>query len=131
VFPSFILKKYPHMHAILIDLVNVCKEAEEVFHSSSISDRAKAIPVDMFKDSLPTKFTKNNSTDSVSVDIVFFSQILHDWDIETATKLLARAYEILPEGQLLLQMHYEYVILDRRSTIHICKIGRNDDFCWI
>jgi len=50
----------------------------------------------------------------VEIDIVFFSQILHDWDIPTATKLLARAYEVLPTGGAVLV--HEKLLNNERSA---------------
>jgi len=109
VYPVFILKKHPHMKAIMADLKNVCKVAEEVFKSNSVSDRAKTAPLDMFKDPLPTQFDA-----STPVDIIFFSQILHDWTVDVATKLLRRAYEVLPKGGVLIVN--EKLLDDKRSS---------------
>lgn len=108
VFPLFVLQKHPHMHAIMVDLENPCKIAEEIFRSNSISDRAHVKALNMFKDPLP-----NNFNDSIKVDVVFLSQILHDWPIEVGRNLLTKAYEVLPVGGVVVL--HEKLLHDDRS----------------
>jgi len=79
------------MKSILVDLKNACLIAEENFKANSLSNRTQIILLDMFNDTWPKQF--DNDT---PVDVILFSQILHDWPVGVGQNLLKKAFELLP-----------------------------------
>ena len=84
-------RHFKSLHAIALDLPPVCKIAESFIEQYGASDRVRTYPCDMFKESWGT------------ADIIFMSDILHDWPEDRAMLLLRKAHETLPEtGRLIL-----------------------------
>ena len=78
---------HPSLHCVIYDIASVCPLAEEYVAAAGLSDRVTALQGDMFADSFPAGY-----------DAILFSQILHDWNHQTGTELLARAFRALPPG---------------------------------
>jgi len=96
VFLVHILQKFPNMTGILLDLKHPCLIANEIFNENKISDRTQTAALDMFQDPWPSHFSFATSSTNKTVDIVFFSQVLHDWPEDFGKKLLQKAYHVLP-----------------------------------
>ena len=74
---------------------------EEFVARQGLSDRVRFYPGDFFTDPLP------------SADVIIMGHILHDWDLDAETLLLAKkAYDALPAGGALIV--YEALIDDER-----------------
>jgi precorrin-6B methylase 2 len=76
----------PHMSCTSFDLPNVVPIATRRIAQAGLSDRVKAVGGDFFADPLP------------SADVITMGMILHDWNLEKKKRLIAKAYEALPEG---------------------------------
>jgi precorrin-6B methylase 2 len=77
---------HPHMSCTSFDLPNVVPIATRKIAQAGLSDRVKAVGGDFFADPLP------------HADVITMGMILHDWNLEKKKKLIAKAYEALPEG---------------------------------
>jgi hypothetical protein len=83
------------------DLEVVAPIFDEYVASFGLAERLQFHPGDFFKDPFP------------SADVISMGHILHDWDLEEKRRLIAKAYEVLPEGGALIIM--EAIIDDDRS----------------
>merc|ERR1712228_59389 len=97
--------------------------AREYIDAAQLSDKIEVKEGDFFLDAFPSQ-----------VDLVFFSNILHDWPEETNMMLLHKAYDSLSDGgrivisEMLLENdvksstssatnEYYYVALHKRKAI--------------
>jgi len=79
------------LRCTLMDLKGMCDVALDYVGKAGLSQRIDACPLDMFREKWPTGY-----------DAVFLSNILHDWDFETASMLVRKAFDALaPGGQIL------------------------------
>jgi hypothetical protein len=98
--PVTIARAHPHLAGAGFDLPVVRSVFEEFVAQHGLSDRLSFVPGDFFKDKLPT------------ADVIVMGHVLHDWNMEEKRVLLAKAYEALPKGGMLIV--YEAIIDDDR-----------------
>lgn len=83
---------HPHMHCTVMDLPPVCRLAAETIDTNGLSDRVACWPGDMFTSAWPEH-----------QDAVLFSNVFHDWDLDTCASLARHAHAALrPGGHILL-----------------------------
>ena len=70
-----------------MELPSVCDVARSYIADGGVSDRVETVSIDMFREEWPPSY-----------DGMFFSNVFHDWDVETNLFLARRAYEALPPG---------------------------------
>ncbi len=99
--PVQVALAHNHLSGGGFDLAPVGPIFEEYVDSHGLGDRLHFYPGDFFEDPLP------------AADVLVMGHILHDWDLEEKRALLAKAYEVLPEGGALIV--YETIIDDDRS----------------
>ena len=92
----------PHIEGIGFDLPPVAPIFEEYVETNGLSARLKFQPGSFFEQPLP------------KADVVMMGHILHDWDLETKSMLLRKAWEALPPGGACII--YESIIDDERSS---------------
>jgi hypothetical protein len=92
----------PHIEGIGFDLPPVAPIFEEYVKANGLSARLKFQPGSFFELPLP------------KADVVMMGHILHDWDLETKSMLLRKAWEALPPGGACVV--YESLIDDDRSS---------------
>lgn len=85
-----LLRKNPHLRAVVFDRLEVLKVATEFRDAAGMQTRMHLHPGDMFHDPLPR------------ADVILLSNVLHDWDIPECRQLIARCVEALPAGGRLL-----------------------------
>ncbi|MEU2789888.1 methyltransferase [Streptomyces sp. NPDC007100] len=83
---SHVLRAHPHLTGTGFDLPPVGPTVDETVAAAGLGDRMAFRPGSFLTDELPR------------ADVLVFSQILHDWDLETKRMLLRKAYDALPEG---------------------------------
>jgi len=94
---------HPHLHGGGLDLPVVGQVFEEYVQRFDLSDRLRFVPGDIMSDEpLP------------SAEVLIFGHILHDWDLPTKLKLLAKAFDAVPRGGAVIV--YEALIDDERRT---------------
>jgi hypothetical protein len=91
----------PHLHGVGFDLPEVAPIFEEYIAGNGLGGRVSFAPGDFFKQELP------------KTDVVLMGHILHDWDLNTKTMLVKKAFDALPRGGALIV--YESIIDDDRS----------------
>ena len=80
-------KSNPNVKGVVFELPTIKPITEEYVEEASLSDRIKVAPGDFFMDSFPSP-----------VDVVLFSNILHDWPDEANVQLIDKAYQCLAPG---------------------------------
>ena len=79
------------LRCTLLDLKGMCDVALDYVGKAGLVQRIDTCPLDMFRQPWPTGY-----------DAVFLSNILHDWDFETASLLVQKVFEALaPGGRIL------------------------------
>lgn len=98
--PVTLARAHPHLAGAGFDLPAVRPVFEEFVASQGLTERIVFHEGDFFKDGMPT------------ADVIVMGHILHDWDLEQKKTLLAKAYDALPRGGVVLV--YDAVIDDER-----------------
>jgi len=109
VFCVHLLLKNPNLCAIAFDIAPVCEVAQEFFNKNNLSDRGIAVPGDFFHD---PSFPNEHPLKKIPVDVIFFSQILHDWPVDKGINLLKKAFQGLPSGGIVI-IHEKLLENDR------------------
>ena len=90
VYSTEILKRNPALRAYLFDQPRVCETLRRLTAETGLSERVEIIAGDFFRDELPR------------ADLVLFSNVLHDFPVERAQHLVARAFQALEPGGAIL-----------------------------
>ena len=83
-------QRWANLRGVVFDLPEVVPLANEMVAKSNVASRVEVIAGDFFADALPT------------AEVYAVGRILHDWTEVKIRKLLARIYEALPAGGMLL-----------------------------
>ncbi|HVX03445.1 MAG TPA: methyltransferase [Nitrososphaera sp.] len=81
VYALQVAKEYPQMQATVADLAPVCEVADEYISRYGLAGRVRTHAIDFFKDDLPKEY-----------DVVFLSNVIHDYDEDKCIALLKKAY---------------------------------------
>ena len=81
-----ILRTHPLLRAVILDRPEVLKVAEDCAREWGVWERVEFHPADLLKDAYP------------SADVVLFSNVLHDWDVEDCRALVLRAAGSVSSG---------------------------------
>jgi hypothetical protein len=100
---SRLLQGHTHLRGVLFDLPHVVSEAESKFHSAGIDDRTTIVGGSFFEEVPPYG------------DVYVMSQILHDWDDESAGRILRSCRRAIPESGRLLIVEQ---VLPEAATAH-------------
>jgi len=87
VFSIAMAQRWPQLRATVMDLGTMCDAALHYMREGGVTDRVDTLAVDMFREPWPTGH-----------DVLFFSNIFHDWADDTCLDLARKAYEVLPSG---------------------------------
>jgi hypothetical protein len=97
-----ILRRYPHLRAIILDLPQVSRLAEEVMHQEGLTERVRTVAGDYEHDALPP-----------GPDVVLWSGNLHASSPQSCQRVLTRLRALLPPAGMLLIHDY---LLDDTHT---------------
>jgi hypothetical protein len=86
-FSIALAQRYPNLRCTVAELPIVCPLTQGYIARYGVVDQVDTVPLNMFFEPWPTGY-----------DAVFFSCVLHDWDIEHRTELIRRAHDALPAG---------------------------------
>ncbi len=86
-FAIALAQRHPRMHCTVADLPIVCELATELIAHYGVQDQVDTLPLNMFFEAWPTGY-----------DAMFFSCVLHDWNLEQRTHLIRNAFAALPSG---------------------------------
>jgi O-methyltransferase domain/Dimerisation domain len=77
---------HPNLRCTIFDLPAVAQIATRKIAARGLADRVTAVAGDFFSDPLPR------------ADVITMGMILHDWNLKRKKRLIAAAYDALPEG---------------------------------
>lgn len=80
-------ERHPRLRCTIMELPAMCEVAKEYVAAAGLAERIDTRAVDMFRQDWPRDY-----------DVLFFSNVLHDWSFETCAQLLAKAHAVLPAG---------------------------------
>jgi hypothetical protein len=100
--PVEIAQAHPDITGGVFDLPQLASLFDGYVQASGLSHRLRFSPGDFFRDPFP------------SADVLTIGRVLHNWDLETKTMLLRKAYQALPQGGALIV--YERLIDDERRV---------------
>jgi len=83
--------------------------ARRAIAKRGFAQRVGVLAGDMFADPLPD-----------GCDVHLISNVLHDWDVPVVKKLLAKSFEALPPGGLLV-IHDAYINADKSGPLHVAE----------
>jgi O-methyltransferase domain/Dimerisation domain len=86
-FSIALAQRYPDIRCTVAELPVVCQVTQRYIAEYSVKDRVDARPLNMFFETWPDGY-----------DAVFFSCVMHDWDLEHRTELMRRSFDALPSG---------------------------------
>jgi acetylserotonin N-methyltransferase len=86
-FSIALAQRYPSLRCSVAELPVVCQVTRRYLADYGVEDRVDAVPLNMFFEPWPPGY-----------DAVFFSCVLHDWDLEHRLELMRRSFETLPPG---------------------------------
>ncbi len=86
-FSIALAQQWPDLSCTIMDLPAMCTLAEEYVAQAGVADRVDARSVDMFREPWPRGY-----------DVIFLSNIFHDWSPETCVELATNARNALPQG---------------------------------
>lgn len=91
IYSIALLRKHPHLRAVVLDGPEVLKVTREFAQHFGVADRLSCVAGDMFADPLPR-----------DCEAILLSNILHDWNVPECRALVQRCAEALPTGGRLL-----------------------------
>ena len=86
-FATTLARQFGELRCTVMDLPAMCQVAAEYIAAAGVGERVDTRSVDMFRDAWPHGY-----------DAIFFSNVFHDWSVETCTRLAANARAALPSG---------------------------------
>jgi hypothetical protein len=94
--------RYPNMKFTVMELPAICDITRKYVRRYGLEERIKIIPANMFLDAWPEGH-----------DAVFFSNIFHDWDINSCVQLVKNSFNALPKGG---KIYLNEALLDDTKT---------------
>ncbi len=86
-FAIALAERWPALRATVMELPAMCDLVPDYAAAAGVAGRIDTVSVDMFREPWPTGY-----------DALFFSNIFHDWNVETNALLAAKAHAALPPG---------------------------------
>jgi acetylserotonin N-methyltransferase len=86
-FSIALAQRYPSLRCSVAELPVVCQVTRRYLAEYGVEDRVDTVPLNMFFEPWPSGY-----------DAVFFSCVMHDWDLEHRLELMRHAFEALPAG---------------------------------
>jgi hypothetical protein len=74
--PSALLRRYPHLTAVVVDIANVCAAGREIATENSMEDRITYYAADFLRDELPSGFGMVLECDAGPYSEALFRRIL-------------------------------------------------------
>lgn len=100
---------HPHLNAAVFEKPPVDQVAKKAIEKRGYSQRVEVISGDMFKEPLPPGF-----------DVHLISNVLHDWNEQTVEQILAKSFEALPRGGLLV-IHDAHINHDKTGPLPVAS----------
>ncbi len=102
IYACSIVSHHPHLRASIFEKAPVHKVAAAAVERRGCSDKVSVLEGDMFTQPLPSGF-----------DLQLYSNVLHDWDEETISRLIQKSFDaLLPDGTLVI---HDVIINEEKS----------------
>lgn len=102
--------KWPHLQAVVLDLLPVCDVAQEFVARYGLQGRIETYMGDMWSEPFP------------AADLHFYSNIYHDWPPEQGRFLTHKSFESLPSGGRII---IHEMLFDDQKTGPLAAAGFN------
>ena len=99
-----VLQNYPHLSGVVFDLPTVIAGAREYLHEAGLTERTEVVAGNFF-DEVPS-----------GADVYILSWILHDWDDESALRILQNCREAIGKAGRLLVIEMVLPSADEPSS---------------
>jgi SAM-dependent methyltransferase len=109
IYACALAMRHPHLRASVLERPPVDQIARKSISRRGLGPAVDVIAGDMFSSEFPSGF-----------DVILFSNVLHDWDEETARQLVEKAVRALPPGGLLL-VHDAFLNADKRGPLAVAQ----------
>lgn len=86
-FSIALAQRNPQLRCTVAELPVVCQVTRRYIAQYGVEDRVDTLPLNMFFEQWPSGY-----------DAIFFSCVMHDWDLDHRLELMRRAFEALPVG---------------------------------
>jgi acetylserotonin N-methyltransferase len=86
-FSIALAQRYPALRCTVAELPVVCQITRRYLAEYGVEDHVDTLPLNMFFEPWPGGY-----------DAVFFSCVMHDWEVEHRSQLMRSAFEALPGG---------------------------------
>jgi SAM-dependent methyltransferase len=107
IYSCSLVAHFKNLQAAVFEKPPVDKVAQRAIANRGFTDRVQVIAGDMFKEALPTGF-----------DVHLISNVLHDWDVPEARKILRASATALAPGGLLI-VHDAYINADKTGPLPV------------
>ncbi|WP_437644114.1 methyltransferase [Sorangium sp. So ce362] len=98
-FSIALARQNPRVRFTVAELPPVCKTTRQYVAEHGLEERIDVAALDMFRDAWPPGH-----------DVIFFANVLHDWDSARRQRLIQRSFDVLPPGGRVLI--YELLLAD-------------------
>src|SRR5262245_9132799 len=109
IYACSIVAAHPHLRATVLEKPPVDKVARNAIAKRGFTERVSVIAGDMFADPLPS-----------GCDVHLISNVLHDWDEPVVKALLAKSFQALPHGGMVV-IHDAHINVDKSGPLHVAE----------
>ncbi|MBI3414062.1 MAG: methyltransferase [Verrucomicrobia bacterium] len=109
IYACCVVAAHPHLRAAVFEKPPVDQVAMRHIAQRGYADRVSVVAGDMFAEALPSGF-----------DVHLFSNVLHDWEEPVVKQLLAKSFQALPSGGLLL-VHDAHINAEKTGPLHVAE----------
>ena len=109
IYACALAARHMHLRAAVLEKPPVDRVCREAIARRGYSEKVQVVTGDMFKPEWPTGF-----------DVHLISNVLHDWDEPLVRDLVARSYQHLPTGGLLL-VHDAHLNAEKTGPLHVAE----------
>lgn len=109
IYACSIVAHHPRLKATVFEKPPVDQVARNAIAKRGFSEQVSVVAGDMFAEPLPAGF-----------DVHLISNVLHDWDVPVVKQLLAKSFEALSPGGLLV-IHDAHLNEDKSGPLHVAE----------
>jgi cyclopropane fatty-acyl-phospholipid synthase-like methyltransferase len=109
IYACSVVAAHPHLRATVLEKPPVDEVAHNAIAQRGFTARVSVVAGDMFADPLP---------DDCNVHLI--SNVLHDWDEPVVKALLAKSFQTLPPGGMVV-IHDAHINADKSGPLHVAE----------
>jgi len=109
IYACCLVAQHPHLKATVLEKRPVDTVARAAIAKRGFAGTVWVVAGDMFKDSWPAGF-----------DVHLISNVLHDWDVPVVKKILARSFESMAPGGLVV-IHDAHLNAGKSGPLHVAE----------